>query len=130
MTAEETMRDFQNRVRTWVVICFGPAIADNGEERTHRFLEESLELAQGLGCTAAEAHQLVDYVFGRKAGDPQQEVGGVMLTLSALCSAHGFDLDACARHELSRVWDKIEKIRAKQAAKPRFGPLPGPTTDA
>jgi hypothetical protein len=27
--------------------------------------------------------------------------------------------------ELTRVWTKVEAIRAKQAAKPKHGPLPG-----
>ncbi len=27
--------------------------------------------------------------------------------------------------ELARIWTKVEAIRAKQAAKPQFGPLPG-----
>jgi len=29
--------------------------------------------------------------------------------------------------ELNRIHGKIEQIRAKQAAKPKHGPLPGPT---
>ena len=39
----------------------------------HRFLEEALELVQACGATASEAHQLVDYVYGRPVGEPAQE---------------------------------------------------------
>lgn len=40
-------------------------------------LEEALELVQSNGCTASEAHQLVDYVFGRPIGDRKEEIGAV-----------------------------------------------------
>jgi len=115
---------FQQRMREWVVACFGEKIADDRAERNHRFLEESLELVQSLGCSASEAHQLVDYTFGRPAGEPRQEVGGVVTTLSALCSANGFDMNEAAEAELARIWTKVEQIRAKQAAKPKHSPLP------
>ncbi|WP_230382658.1 hypothetical protein [Pseudomonas putida] len=116
---------FQARVQPWLMQCFGEMIAGDREERNHRFLEEALELVQALGATAAEAHQLVDYVFGRAVGEPGQEVGGVMVTLAALCLANGLDMHQLAETELTRIWTKVDAIRAKQASKPQFGPLPG-----
>jgi hypothetical protein len=121
---------FQTRVWPWLIHCFGEQIARDGRERNHRFLEEALELVQSTGCTASEAHQLVDYVFGRPVGEPHQETGGVMVTLAALCLAHGLDMHAAGEDELTRVWSKADKIRAKQAAKPAHGPLPGPSEPA
>lgn len=115
---------YQDRVHSFMLACFGEAIAADGVERNHRFLEESLELVQALGCTASEAHQLVDYVFGRPVGEPHQETGGALVTLAALCNAHKIDMDIAGETELTRCWSKIEKIRAKQAAKPKHGPLP------
>lgn len=121
---------FQRQVRAWAVACFGEEIANDKIERNHRFLEEALELVQALGCTASEAHQLVDYTYGRPVGDAPQEVGGVMTTLAALCAAHGFNMDTQANAELLRIWTLIHKIRAKQAAKPKHSPLPAaPTSD-
>jgi hypothetical protein len=114
---------FQQRMREWAVACFGEAIADDKIERNHRFLEEALELVQALGCSRQHAHELVDYVYGRPAGDPVQEVGGAITTLSALCSAQGFDMMDAAERELARIWTKVEVIRAKQAAKPKGSPL-------
>ncbi len=120
---------FQARVLPWLMACFGEMIAGDREERNHRFLEESLELVQSLGCTASEAHQLVDYVYGRDIGEPAQEVGGVMVTLAALCLANEMDMHANGETELARIWTKVEAIRAKQAAKPKHSPLPAaPTT--
>lgn len=115
---------FQRRVEPWMLACFGEMIAGDREERNHRFLEEALELVQSCGCTTSEAHQLVDYVFGRPIGEPRQETGGVMITLAALCLANGLDMHEAGETELARIWTKVEAIRAKQAAKPKHSPLP------
>ena len=115
--------NFQTHVRDWVVACFGQEIADDRGERNHRFIEEALELAQSHGVTKREVLQLLDYVYDRPVGEPEQEVGGTFLTFLALCSAYGYDAHSLGNVELSRVWGKIEKIRAKQKAKPKFSPL-------
>ena len=68
---------------------------------------------------------MVDYVYDRPMGEPEQEVGGVMVTLAALCSADGIDMEAAGEKEISRVWKMVDRIRMKQAAKPKHSPLPG-----
>ncbi|MGN6770654.1 MAG: hypothetical protein ACTHJQ_12540 [Rhizobiaceae bacterium] len=115
---------FQLRVQPWMMACFGPEISADRIERNHRFLEEALELVQSTGCTQSEAHQLVDYVYGRPVGETHQEIGGVMVTLAALCLAIGEDMHVAGETELARIWTKVEKIRTKQAAKPKHSPLP------
>jgi hypothetical protein len=115
---------FQLRVEPWMDACFGPEISTDTQERNHRFLEEALELVQACDCTASEAHQLVDYVYGRSVGDKPQEVGGVMVTLAALCLAQQMDMHDAGEVELARIWTKVDQIRAKQAAKPKHSPLP------
>ncbi|WP_211114949.1 hypothetical protein [Azospirillum brasilense] len=118
----------QQRIHDWMLACFGAEVAADKLERNHRFLEEALELVQACGCSQGEAHQLVDYVFGRPVGELAQEVGGVMVTLAALCQAQGIDMAEAGETELARVWTKVEAIRAKQASKPKGSPLP--TTSA
>ena len=120
----ESGESYQFRINEWMQGCFGPDISADVMERNHRFLEEALELVQSRGCTAEEAHMLVDYVFNRPVGDPHQEVGGVMVTLAALCNAARLDMDRAAEEELSRCWTKIEAIREKQRTKPKSSPLP------
>lgn len=117
-------RSFQYRVRSWLIACFGKEIAKDTTERNHRFLEESLELAQACGCSKAEALELVEYVFSRPVGEPDLEAGGVLLTLAGLCEARGLVLTAVEEAELARVWLLVDKIRAKQQVKPKNSALP------
>lgn len=120
---DHKIMQFQDSVQPWLMECFGEEISSDRQERNHRFLEEALELVQSLDCTAAEAHQLVDYVFNRSVGDPNQEVGGVMVTLAALCLANDLEMHKAGEDELIRIWTKVDAIREKQANKPKHSPL-------
>lgn len=122
MAADKT--SYQSQVDEWLEACFPPSVRSDRSERTHRFLEEALELAQASGCTRSHALALVEYVFGRPSGHPAQEVGGVMVTLAGLCSASGISMEEAGKLELSRNWDRIEQIRTKQQAKQQGSPLP------
>ena len=119
-----SITSFQERVEGWLKGCFPAAARSDRAERTHRFLEEALELAQANGCSRDDVIALVQYVYGRPVGVPELEAGGVMVTLAALCSAYGINMNEAGDRELKRNWDRIEMIRAKQAAKPRGSPLP------
>ena len=112
---------FQARVSPWVQTCFGDEIASDKTERNHR-----LELVQAQGCTKEDALTLVDYVFNRPVGEPEQEVGGVMVTLACLCLSAEIDMHEAGDVELERIWTKIDAIRAKQLTKPKHSPLPMP----
>lgn len=126
MIEHDGSESFQTRVGKWLVKCFGQEISSDVAERNYRFLEESLELVQALGCSKQDALKLVDYVYSREVGDPPQEVGGVTVTLASLCRANNLNLTECAETELARVWTKIPEIRKKQATKPKHSPLPQP----
>jgi len=115
---------FQDRVRAWLTHCFGFRIATDKRERSWRFFEEAIELAQAVGMTESECRELITYVYGRDRGEIKQEVGGVMLTLSALCSAHLINMDTAADDELKRAWQNTDTIRRKQMNKPKGSPLP------
>lgn len=123
-TTSGEVTSYQARVEQWLEACFTPEVRADRNERTHRFLEEALELAQANGCSRNDAMVLVDYVFGRTKGQPGQEVGGVMVTLASLCSATGLNMDEAGDRELERNWNRIDAIRAKQQSKPHGSPLP------
>lgn len=121
--------EYQKRVTGWMMECFSMEICRDIQERNHRFLEEALELVQSLGCTKEEVAILSEYVFGRPNGNPSQEVGGVMVTLAALCTPADIDMMNEAEKELGRIStpELITKIRNKQATKPKHSPLPQST---
>jgi hypothetical protein len=124
--APNKLKTFQARVYDWMLYTFSAEATKDATERCHRLLEETLELVQSLGCTASEAHQLIDYVFGRPVGEPAQELGGTQLCLAGLAHAAGLDLEVESEKELARNWQNAEKIRAKWKMKPKFSPLPQP----
>ncbi len=118
---------FQYEVEPWMQQCFGEVISNDKRERNHRFLEEALELVQACGCTIQEAYTLVHYVFNRPKGEVYQEIGGVMITLAALCLAQKLNMHGCGNIELRRISEPsvMEKIRLKQASKRDIhSPLP------
>ncbi|MHB0928662.1 MAG: hypothetical protein ACYC3W_07045 [Candidatus Nanopelagicales bacterium] len=110
---------FQERVKLWLIACFGDKAVTDTVARNQRFLEEALELVQACGTTEEEAHQLVAYVYGRPVGYIHQEIGGVMITLAALCQAQQQDMVENGDLELANAWTRIEAIRAKP--KPKIG---------
>lgn len=123
---------YQERIQQWVLEAFGQWAMEDVQQRCQRFLEESLELVQANNMPQADVISLVDYVFNRPSGDINQEVGGVMVTLAALCAAIKTDLLVEGEAEYQRISrpEVMEKIRAKQATKPYGSPLPGKSPDA
>jgi hypothetical protein len=124
LTAQPAPSGWQQRVQEWMLACFGQKIATDRLERCDRFCEEALELLQSFGYRRERVIALISYVYGRYPGESTQEVGGVMVTLAALCSAHDIDVDAAREKELARVWTKVDQIREKQKAKPTGSALP------
>ncbi len=124
MTSTTPPTPFQNRVGAWVSDTFGaPATADINE-RGDRLLEEVLELLQAHGYDRSQIGRMADYVYGREAGVPAQEVGGVMVTLAAYCHAIGIDMQQAGERELARIEDPdiAASVRAKRKSKPNLRP--------
>lgn len=126
-----TREGWQARVIDWMRRCFVHNGSITPEQRSFRFVEEALELAQAIGTSRDEVTQLVDYVYSRPVGTPTQEIGGVMVTLAGVASSISADVDACLETELARCEANIEKIRAKDLSKPeRAGLLPALSSTA
>lgn len=131
--AIQAAKPFQDRVSVAHHALFHDDPTDVAERRA-RFFEESNETCQALGMTREEAHQLVDYTYGRHAGEPAKEIGAATLTLASLCVVAGYDMMACAEEDLEKLQrpETIARIRAKRATRHGRGPLPGldptPTT--
>lgn len=125
--ADETDEGFQARVYNWMAKCFMRPDSMLPVQRSFRFIEEALELVQASGTSREEVLRLVEYVYGRPAGDVSQEIGGVMVTLSGLATSFRLSMEYAGNAELARCVENTEKIRAKDLAKPQRSPLPGPT---
>lgn len=110
--------NYMDRALVWSLECFGDLITYSVKNRNYVFLEEAFELVQSTGLTKYEALLILDSVYNRPKGEIDQEVGGVFLSLSLLCSAHGLDMEKLGITELTRVEGKIDEIRLKQTKKP------------
>jgi len=111
--------EIQKRIRRWVESRLGMDAMD-AHERATRSLEENNELGQSLGVTREEAHKIVDHVFDKEPGNPEQELGGAALTLLGCADGAGHVLSQCAGKELLRIeslpWDKFRKRQTENAA--------------
>lgn len=118
------MSVFQDEVAEWAHECFGQEIAEDMFERNLRFIEEALELVQAYRIPKERVLKIVDYVYSRGPGDEAQEVGGVLVTLAALCAAAGgLDMPDCGWEELRRIQrpEVMERVRAKNIVKQEQG---------
>lgn len=109
----------QSRVTIWAHKIFGYQVASNVPERSLRFVEEAVELAQACGSSAAELHRLVDYVYARPVGEPAKEIAGSLVTLYVLASALDVDVDKALEVELVRINtpEVIERVLRRQKEK-------------
>lgn len=114
----ETVWTYQQRVREWLLQCMGAPSANDLQERRLWFMEEAIELFQACGGHIDELNTLKAYVYTRAIGVISQEVGGVSVTLAALCGAVMVDQRYCAESELKRCIENIDVIREKQKKKP------------
>lgn len=120
---------FQNNSAEWCEEAFGYHSTYDVAQRGWRFIEEALELIQALSLPKEDLLELVDYVYGRPLGSPNQEVGGVMLTLSCLCTSAGISMAVEGAKELNRVEqpEVMARVREKNLSKPLNSALPGVT---
>lgn len=106
MSADSTRDARQATIFAWAKEAFGEKQATSLPQRGLRLLEEAAEAFQACGGTVAQAHYLVDYVFGRPVGEIHQELGGVGVTLCALAAAAGLSAEAEEIREVARVLAK------------------------
>lgn len=126
MDLTKEQASYQNRVAAAHNALFHDDPTDVAE-RLARFMEEANETCQAFGMSREDAHHLVDYTYGRPAGDPSKEIGAAMLTLTSLCVVAGYDLAGCAEADLEKLQrpETIARIRAKRSTRHGRGALPG-----
>lgn len=117
--------EFQAKARAWMRACFGEDALVARSTRAKRFTEEAIELAQACDLTEDQVIQIVKYVYNRPVGGRVDETGGTLITLACLCASYGIDMDMAAEGILAGCWQRIDRIREKNAAKPEFNAIPG-----
>jgi hypothetical protein len=114
---------YQARAQAWIIACFGLDLANDKTQRNQRLLEETCELVQKGGCTLREIKQIAEWVYTRPMrGGMEEDVGGVMHSLAAFCSAYGMNMHEAGEIELLRVWENADHMRKTFATKPMFEP--------
>jgi len=94
--------DRQAVVVDWGRRAFGADHMADKIVRAARFFEEAAELVQAIGLPAEHALRAFHHAYSREPGKPDQEVGGVAVTLYALCDAIGLSADQCEITEINR----------------------------
>lgn len=98
----------------WACRSFGNDHVYNFPVRALRCAEEAVELAQAYKVSKEKMLELVEIVYSRPPGEPEQELGGVAMTATVLAAAHGHDLDTFFEVELRRVLAKSTEHFAKR----------------
>lgn len=98
----------------WAMRSFGREHVHNLPIRSLRLAEEAVELAQSFDVPKEKLHELIEMVYARPKGQFEQEIGGVMMTVTVLSAAVGFDPDSFFDEELRRVLAKSTEHFAKR----------------
>lgn len=98
----------------WAVRCFGREHVYSRPVRALRLAEEAIELAQALNIPKDQMLALVELVYNRPPGVPDQELGGVAMVATLLAATGEHDLDDFLEEELRRVLAKPTEHFAKR----------------
>lgn len=120
---EEWTTAYGKRISQWVRRAFGNDAMTSKEERTARVVEEAIELAQAEGLHSDFVRRVLDRVYSRPAGEPEQEAAGLTVCLLAWAESRRVDLRAVALTEIERIEqpEVTAKIQRKQAEKAAAG---------
>jgi hypothetical protein len=114
----EPFADLQEDCEIWVRTRMGNHVFLSLEERVTRIVEETLELAQAEGIESSTIYRLIDRVYNRPIGKPEQEAAGVSVTLLTYAAAKEFNLGLVTINELARIKAMDPKLFfAKQTEK-------------
>ena len=111
--------DFQCGAADWITACWGKNCLFHKRERGLRFAEEAIELMQAIGLSRDDVSAMQDYVYNRKKGDIDNEIGGVLATLAGLATAHMINMEGVARDILLSCWARSLHIRQKHETTPK-----------
>jgi hypothetical protein len=106
VTLSPTLDEDQRKLVAWGTECFGADHMADHKVRALRLLEEAIELSQAVSVPAEQCAKLVEYVYSRPAGNPQQELGGVGVTWLVAAAALGSSALEALHAEMERIAKK------------------------
>lgn len=89
-------------ILNWAAHTFG-RVALQRQERTARFVEEAIELAQADDMTALQVMKILARVYERPKGQYRKEIAQCGMTLEALAANVACNLDEAIQGEFDRV---------------------------
>lgn len=105
----------------WARTMFGD-VAMSRAERAKRMFEEACELAQACDLAEDECRAIARRTWSRPKDTVRKEVGGLLVTLLALCEINNVDPDEALLAEARRILSKPnEHWRGKHDAKVAAG---------
>lgn len=106
---------WQGQIRNWMFNMVKAPDQWDPVNRGQRILEEVAEACQcpEIGLSEQQCHDIITYVYNRPTGVYHQEIGGIIVTLLALCDATKEDLYQCMVDEIARIREPemVEKVR-------------------
>jgi len=102
-TPTPTLALKQQQLVAWGVECFGEKHMADKSVRALRLLEEAIEFAQAVDAPKDQCAALVDYVYSRPTGKPEQELGGVGVTWLVAAAALGMQASDALDAEIARI---------------------------
>lgn len=119
------MKLWQRLTWRWTELVFGDRIKEASTPRVRvlRLLEEVLELTQAEAIPEADVLTVIRQVYDKPPGEPERELGGVMITAAGYADAAGYDLEEAFWSEFERIMDpvKIEKVRHRNLEGDKIG---------
>lgn len=93
----------------WAKSVFGD-VAMDPTERALRMMEEAAEVAQGVGVPLDIIQRTVARTYQRPVDDPAKEIGGLLVTVYALCGRLQLDPEFLLDTEVERILSKDPQL--------------------
>lgn len=97
-------------IREWATSVIGLNLWTCAEERALRIVEEAIELAQACGVPQRYIQRLVERVYQRPAAHPDEEIGGLLVTVMAFCASQNLNPDYHLFNEVIRIIEKKDEV--------------------
>ena len=121
------MKIWQKLTMRWQRLIFGDLVL-SPHVRILRLVEETFELAQAENVPEEQLLQVLRQVYDKKIGQPEQELGGVLICLAIYAETKGYDLEERFWAEFERIMDPaiMDRVRSRNLGGDKIGLIAQP----